>query len=167
MTQFVAVLDSSFNLLFERASLIKAAVSRTSKAMEHPLENGASIVDHRIIQPVIVELSMLVVGEAYQVVYQQIRDVFLAGTLLIVQTRVDSFKSMMIEKMPHDESAEKFDGATLTLTLKEALFVETKFTQLKVARPRNANTIDRGQQQTTEATPPRVSVLSKVGGLFK
>ena len=45
MTQVVAVLDSSFNRLFEGASLIKANVARTSKAMEHPLENGARFDD--------------------------------------------------------------------------------------------------------------------------
>jgi hypothetical protein len=158
----VAVLRSDLTQVFERARAIKAAITRASKAMEHPIETGATITDHRIILPVQVELSLLLVSADYQAVYQQIRDLFNAGELLTVQTRADSFPSMLIEKMPHDESADVFDGVALALSLKEAQFVQPQFSSFKVAQPKDSNTAPRGQQEGTTSTRP-ASILS---GLF-
>ena len=157
----VAVLRSDLTQVFERARAIKASVNRASKAMEHPIETGATITDHRIILPVSVELSLLLVSADYQAVYQQIRDLFNAGELLTVQTRADSFPSMLIEKMPHDESADVYDGVSLALSLKEAQFVQPQFSSFKVAQPKDSNTVPRGQQEGTTSTRP-ASILSGI-----
>lgn len=161
----VAVLDANFAQVFEKARAIKATILRASKAMEHPLETGATVTDHRIILPVSVELSMILSSADYRAVYQQVRDLFTKGSLLTVQTRVDSFPSMLIEKMPHDETPELFDGVALALTLKEAQFVQPQFSALKVARPKDTSTAKRGQQQPTEA--PAARKQSVLSGFFK
>lgn len=161
----VAVLKSDFAQVFEKARMIKATVGRGSKAMEHPLETGATITDHRIILPTTIELALILSSEDYRAVYQQVADLFKRGELLVVQTRVESFASMLIEKMPHDETPEMLDGVALALSLKEAQFVQPQFSTLKVRQPRDSNTVQRGQQQPTEAPPARKqSVLS---GFFK
>ena len=157
----VAVLDANFAQVFERARSIKAAVRPDSKAMEHPLETGAVVTDHRILLPVQVELSLVLASEDYRAVYQQIRDLFRKGELLTVQTRVDSFASMLIEKMPHEETADMLDGVALALSLKEAKFVAPSFSN--VAFPRDSNTVKKGQQQPTESPPARrQSILSGI-----
>jgi hypothetical protein len=161
----VAVLTSDFSQVFQKARAIKASISRTSKAMEHPLETGAIVTDHRIILPVGVELSLILASEDYRAVYQQVRDLFKRGELLTVQTRVDSFPSMLIEKMPHEETPDIFDGVALALSLKEAQFVQPQFSALKVAQPKDTNTVQRGQQQPTETPPARKSSI--LGGFFK
>ena len=108
---------------------------------------------------------MILASDDYRAVYQQVRDLFNRGDLLTVQTRVDSFPSMLIEKMPHDETPEMFDGVALALSLKEAQFVQPQFSPLKVAQPKDSNTVKKGQQQPTESPPARKqSVLS---GFFK
>lgn len=161
----VAVLNSSFTQVFAKARAIKATIVRASKAMEHPLETGATVTDHRIILPVNIELSLILASEDYRAVYQQVRDLFNKGDLLTVQTRVDSFTSMLIEKMPHDETPDMMDGVALALSLKEAQFVQPQFSPLRVAQPKDTNTTKRGQQQPTESPPARKqSVLS---GFFK
>lgn len=159
----VAVLKSDLTQVFEQARAIKATVMRASKAMEHPLETGASVIDHRIILPVTVELSLLLTSADYRAVYQQVRDLFKSGELLTVQTRVDSYESMLIEKMPHDESPDMIDGVALALSLKEAQFVQAQFSALQVARPTDSNTVQRGQQQP-QASTRQSSILS---GIFK
>lgn len=162
----VAVLDSSFAQVFPNARALKVAISRASKAMEHPLETGATITDHRIILPIMADLSVIIASSDFRAVYQQIGELFRRGELLTVQTRVESFPSMIIEKMPHEESAEMFDGVAVALTLKEAKFVTPQFSTLppsKVARPKDSDTVKRGQQQPTESTRSG-SVLS---GWFK
>ena len=161
----VAVLNSSFAQVFTNARAIKAAVDRGAKIMEHPIETGVTISDHRVILPVSIELSMLLTTEDYPAVYQQVVDLFRGNELLIVQTRVDSFPDMAIEKMPHEESTDVFDGVALALTLRQALIVTPQFSALppkKVAAKKDADTAKRGQQQPTE--PAKGSILS---GWFK
>jgi uncharacterized protein YerC len=161
----VAVLAADFTQVFPKARAIKATISRTSRAMEHPLETGATITDHRIVLPTTIELSLILASADYKTVYQQVRDLFRRGELLTVQTRVDSFASMLIEKMPHEETPEMFDGVALALSLKEAQFVQPQFSSLKVAQPRDSNTANRGQQQPTESPAARKSSI--LGSFFK
>lgn len=161
----IAVLNSDFEQVFEKARAVKATIMRASKAMEHPLETGATVTDHRIVLPVNIELSMLLTSEDYRAVYQQVRDLFVKGELLTVQTRVDSFPSMLIEKMPHDETPEMFDGVALALSLKEAQFVQPQFSTVKVEKPKNSATVKQGQKQPTESPPARKS--SVLGSFFK
>ncbi len=159
----VAVLDADLVQVFTEARAIKATIGRTSKVMEHPLETGAVVTDHRVVLPITIELSLLLTSTDYAAVYHQIRDLFINGNLLVVQTRVDSFPSMLIEKMPHDENPDIFDGVSVALSLKEALFVQPTFSTLKVAQPRDSNTVQRGQQQpTTSAPASRTSVLGSI-----
>lgn len=165
MIDVVAVLASDFTQVFERARAIKLTMGVGSKAMEHPLETGATITDHRIILPATAELSLLLASEDYRDTYQQIRDLFKRGELLTVQTRVDSFPSMLIEKMPHEETADMFDGVAVALSLKEALFVQPQFSTFKVRQPRDSTTTPRGQQQPTESPAPRRS--SVLGEFFR
>lgn len=161
----VAVLNASFQQVFQKARAIKATVARASKAMEHPLETGATITDHRIVLPVAVELSLILASADYPAVYQQIRDLFKKGELLTVQTRVDSFPSMLIEKMPHEETADIFDGVAVALSLKEAQFVQPQFSTFKVAFPKDSSAAPRGQQQPMETPPARKQ--SVLAGFFK
>lgn len=151
----VAVLDSSFAQVFPNARILKAAPNRSSKAMEHPLETGATITDHRIILPVTIDLSIVIASSDYKAVYQQISELFRRGDLLTVQTRVEAFPNMLIEKMPHEESSDMLDGVAVAVSLKEARFVTPQFSTLppsKVARPKDSDTVKRGQQQPTEST---------------
>lgn len=162
----VAVLASDFTQVFANARTIKVSINRSSKAMEHPLETGSTITDHRIVLPVQAELSLVIASADYQAVYQQIADLFRRGELLTLQTRVGATPSMLIEKMPHEESGDMIDGIALTLSLKEAMFVTPQFSTLpasKVARPRDSDTSKRGQQQPTESARSG-SILS---GWFK
>lgn len=161
----VAVLNSDFAQVFEKARAIKATIARPSRAMEHPLETGDTVTDHRIILPVLIELAVVCASEDYRSVYQQIRDLFKKGELLTVQTRVDSFPSMLIEKMPHDETPDMLDGVAVAISLKEAQFVQPQFSTFKVAQPKDSNTVARGQQQPTDAPAERRS--SVLGSFFK
>ncbi len=163
----VAVLASDFTQVFADARALKIAVNPSSKLMEHPVETGATIVDHRVLLPVTAELSVIISTANYKAVYQQIRDLFARGELLTVQTHVESFPNMVIEKIPHDESGDIIDGVAVSIALKQAQFVTAQFASLppqKVARPKDADTVQRGQQQPTPSPERKGSILS---GAFK
>jgi hypothetical protein len=161
----VAVLDEDLNQVFPDARPIKASFTEDSKQMEHPLETGVQVTDHRVIQPIEIVLTCMLVGEEYRQVYRTIKDIFIRGDKLTVQSRVESYPSMIVLSIPHEEPPDIQDGAMMIIKLREALFVEAQFTDIKpvkAAASKNAGTTKRGEQKATE-TPParRQSTLAK------
>jgi hypothetical protein len=164
-TDVVCVLNASLAQVFEKARPMKASVKRDSKPMEHPLETGATVTDHRIVLPTEIELSLILAGEDdYRTTYRQIADLFLKGELLTVQTRVDTFTNVVIQTMPHDEDPEHFDAVLLALRLREVQYVDARFTTVKVKHKKDSRTVKRGEQQPQDASSRQSSVLSR---LFK
>jgi len=151
----VGVFDQNFNQLFALARPLKAAVKEDGKLMEHPLETGASIIDHRITLPVEIDLSLIMTRGEYRDVYQRIRQAFRNGDLMTVQTKTGTYENMVISACPHDEDPELYDTISMGLKLVEAQFVQAQFGKLtlaKVRNPSNASTVDKGQQQPTTST---------------
>lgn len=145
----VGVFDSGFRQCFTEARPMKASVKEPSKAMEHPVESGATITDHRIILPVEIELTMMLAGAAYRDIYRQIREMFQKGEILTVQTKAGSYSNMLIAEMPHDENPDAFGTLMLTLKLKEVLIVTARYEKLPPSRVKNktqASTVQRGEQ---------------------
>lgn len=148
----VGVFDSDFNQVFPAGRPIKATVKESAKGMEHPVENGSTITDHRVIEPTEIELTLLLVGEEYPDTYGRIKALFLKTDLLIVQTKTGSYPDMMIVEMPHDETPDVFDGVPMALKLREVQLVTAQFQALPPASvqpgagKRNASTVKRGEQ---------------------
>lgn len=163
----VAVFDADFNQVFSTARPIKAMVNEESKVMMHPLEDGATIADHQVFLGTTIELSMMLSKYDYRSVYQQIKQIYRASTILTVQTRTDSYTNMIIQKMPHDEDPELFDVIALAVRLEEAQFITPQYGSLppsKVANAGDSSTVNKGSQQTSETTDPAPSILY---GIFK
>lgn len=155
----VAVFDEGFNQVFENARPIKAKVYESAKVMEHPVETGVMVTDHRVINPVEIELSLILTALDYRSVYQQIKQIYRDATLLTVQTKTDSYLNMIISDMPHDEDPDLFDAIAIAVKLKEVLYVTAQFGTLpasRVANPVNASTVQKGEQQTTEGGSPSI-----------
>lgn len=149
----VAIYDDNFNQIFSGARPIKVTVTEIAKVMEHPIETGATITDHRVIQPVEIEMSMIITGAEYRSVYQQIRQIYQNATLLTVQTRTASYTDMLLNGIPHEEDPDYFDAIAIILKLKEVLFVTAQFGTLppsKVANKSQASTVQQGNKQTKE-----------------
>lgn len=162
-TDVVCVLDGTLTQVFATARPIKATIKEEAKAMEHPLETGAVVTDHRVVLPVEIELSLVLGAADFRGTYRQIRDLFAKGELLTVQTRTDSYRNMTITGMPHEESPDAYDVINLGLMLKEVLYVEAQFSDLKVSKPADARTVQRGEQQP-QATTKQSSILSRIFG---
>lgn len=146
--------------VFAGARPMTANVYEVAKAMEHPLEDGASVIDHLVFLPVEIEMPLLATGETAADLYGEIRELFRSGILLTVQSRARTYDSMLIAAMPHDERPEEFDALTITLQLREAVFVETTYggavavapAPTAAGRPRRP-TARRGAQQTAPVPP--------------
>lgn len=162
----VAITGAGFVPLFSAARPLTASVYELADLMEHPLETGAVIADHIVFRPVEIELPLLCIGEAvYRSTYAALRATFNAGTLLTIRTRTGSYPNMVISDLPHDETADEFDGISIRLRLREARFVtpKTGLSQDQVQDPKQASTINRGAQQTSAAN---ASTSTKASSTF-
>lgn len=153
----VAVFNQEYEQLFRDARSIKAVIKEQAKVMEHPIETGAVITDHRIILPVEIELSMLLLSRSYQDTYKAIRSYYLNGTLLVVQTRTGIYENQLISAIPHEETPEKYDVIALNLSLRQALFV-VPANSITPAEPEDSTTVERGQQGVIAANATQLAV---------
>jgi hypothetical protein len=157
---YVAVFDQNYNQVFTKARAIKATIKEQAKVMEHPVESGIIITDHRIILPVEVELSLILQAPDYEDVYKTIRSYYLNGTLLVVQTRSGIYNNQIISSMPHEEDPTIYDALTVSLNLKQVQFVTAQFGVVP-KKASNANKINRGTQQATPAPPKKISAAGQ------
>ena len=81
---------------------MKATVRETSKVMEHPVETGIMLSDHHIINPVEIDIPLIVTSSStgllgallgnlatnYAATYAQIRQAFYNATPLTVKTHI-------------------------------------------------------------------------------
>lgn len=156
--------------VFPNAQFLKAEISPESRPMEHPVESGATITDHRIILPTEIELSTILSTEDYKDVYKQISSLYYQGTLLTVQCRAGTFTNQLIQGIPHTEDAEQYDAIVLSLKLKQVLIAVTPSTSVVApgvnansaqaqvvapAAPTNTTTVNTGLQNATPPTNAR------------
>ncbi len=145
----VGVYDDSFAQMFQQARPLKASIVRGTRIFTHPLEDGAMVSDHKVFDPVSIELSLVIVADDYKAVYQQIKTAYMSNSLLRVQTRADVFERMTIESMPHEEDADMFDAIPVALKMKEVQLVRAQFQALPpraVSKAGDQSTNKRGEQ---------------------
>ena len=148
---YVAIFDQNFTQLFQQARAIKAVIKEQAKVMEHPVESGAIITDHRIILPVEIEISLILSSADYQSVYKAIRQYYLNATLLVIQTRAGIYENQLISALPHEEDPTMFDALAIALSLKQVQFVQAQFGVVPKAPANNAR-INRGVQRPKPIT---------------
>lgn len=146
----VAIFDEDFKEVFQGVNIIDVRVDENARAMEHPVENGTIITDHRIILPVEIELTLILNSTTYASVYSQIQQMFDGAVLLTIQTRTSIYGNQMITSLPHSETSELYSGVALSLSLREVLIVSAQY-NIKPKYPGDSNTVDRGTQQGTTA----------------
>lgn len=149
----VGVFDSGFNQLFKVARPIRAFVREDSKLMEYPLEDGTVGIDHSIIQPIEIELLLILPTSDYFNTYQTIKQYFLSRALLTVQTKTTVYMNQIIYAMPHDETTEMYNTVGIGLRFREAQFAPVPMSAVSPENPTQVDTANLGQQQGTPFTP--------------
>lgn len=168
--------QSDFSQVVQKARAMKLSLREDSKVMEHPVEDGTTITDHRVILPVEGDLSVIIAGSDYRSTYQSLRALFLSGELLILQTQVASHQNMLIVSMPREESPDMQGAIPIALRVKEVKTVKASYGTLPpraVANKADASTVKKGDTSTTtqDSTKPgsaayasRQALRSSIGG---
>lgn len=132
--------------VFESARPTRCQVRETSKTMEHPIETGALIGDHRIINQVEIFLPLIIPSRFFSPAYNEIKNLYNNATLLSVQTKTAVYQNMFIVDLPHEESPDIYDAITMVLHLKEVFFVGNTAIY-SPEDPQNTDTVNGGQKQ--------------------
>lgn len=148
----VAVYNQDWEQVFSIARPTELSVKKESKLMEHPLEDGSTIIDHSVIQPIEADLTVVLQPGDYQQGYLEISQLFLNRTYLILQSRGVVYENMIIRAMPHEESPDYYNTLYMIIKLREAQFV-TPETTIAPRNPTDKSTVNRGTTQTEVATP--------------
>ena len=163
----VAVFTQDFTQIFRNARPIKAVVKEQAKVMEHPVESGVTITDHRIILPIEIELSLILASADYQSVYSNIKQYYLNATLLTIQTRSGVYQNQLIASMPHEEDPTQYNVLTVALSLKEVIFVSAQYTTLP-KKSGDSSTVKTGEQQAAPTPTPSAfrQIFNYAGSFF-
>lgn len=158
MTDFIVAMvnsDTLQEILPVGYNPMKATVRETSKLTSWPVEDGTERTDHRVLDPIEIELPLLISSEQNRDIFDRLRQAYLRGDSIMVQTRVRTYENMMIIEIPHDETPDIFNSVPVSVRLKEVRTVEPEFGTLPASKVANANqssTVKKGAQQTTDAT---------------
>lgn len=159
---------NGFDQVYQSARPLRASLRETSRVMEHPAETGVVLADHHVINPVEIEIPLMIPAQSYAQTYQQIKTDFLAATLLTVKTPVTVYENMIIADMPHEEDPEYFNAITLLLHLRQVIYfipgaAQSLPANYSPAEPDNQDTVQNGLQQPVESLQTLSGTMGPVG----
>lgn len=169
----VGIFDENLQQVFQEARPLKADVKETAQVMTHPIETGVKIADNKIINQVEITLNVMINSRYYNSVYTQIKQAFVSGTLLSIQTRTGVYPNMIVRSMPHQETPDEYDSIIMQLDFIEVLYAvptsvsaQSAPANFKPADEINSNTVQSGIKSPTILTTENVQVVQGVlGGL--
>lgn len=123
-TDQVAVFDQNNNQLFPNARPMRAEPMPRARLMDHPIENGETNTDYKIILPTEINMQLVVPAPFYRNIYAQIYNLWSSSELLTVQTKAGSYSNMVISEMPHEETPERYDALTIRLRFRQIQIVD-------------------------------------------
>lgn len=166
----VAILDSeNLEVIFASANPMRISVREEGRATRFQVEDGSERSDHFVQNAIEILADLLIEDEGARDGYEQIRQAYRDHRLVVVQTKVASYESMLIESIPHDEVPELGDAISMPIRLVEWRSVTPQYGSLppsKVADKKQADTAKGGQKQTTEADPATTKKASVLYGVF-
>lgn len=152
----VAILDGeSYEQLFTAAQPMRVSVRESKRVTKFEVEDGTIRSDHVVDDQIEIAIDLILESQDARDGYQQIRQAKDDNRLVIVQTKVSSYESMLISEMPHDETTELGGAISMPLRLVEWRTVTPQFGALppsKVMNKAQASTTKSGQKQTTDAS---------------
>ena len=143
------------------AAIISCKVNDQSKLMEHPIESGAKISDHKVFEPRSMELTVALTSDGYDTEYAELFDLYRECAILSLQTKVQVYNNLQIASIPHEEKVTTMNRLIFNISLKEAIVVTPQFvaSQTSYKKPADKPTAQVGQQQKKKS-----SILSDLFG---
>lgn len=160
----IRVLDNdNLQPIFESAAPMRVDVTDEKRATRFAVESGALRSDHVVDNLLELSIDFVLVGDGSRIQFEQIREYYNERRLVAVQCEMGTYVNLLIEAMPHTESASMIGGATVPVRFVEWREVQPEYGTLRqerVANPEHASTQQRGRQTGSETGAG--SILSRV-----
>lgn len=166
----VAVLDTDTQeYLFQGANPMRITVRDEQMVTRFPVEDGTERSDHIVKLNKEIMIDFLLTDDS-RLLYAALKQAKEEARLLTIQTRLDSYESMVIESLPHDEfstdSAIPVNIALIEWIPVVPQYEEAPMRKSNVKDGKQATTVKRGQQTTTTPDAPKQRKASVAHGLF-
>lgn len=153
------------------SSIMSCNVIDDSKMCEHPIESGATIVDHKFFNPVEIDIRLSLPNYIYESVYKELRQIYEESPKLTIKTKSGWYENMVLQGLPHEEKPENFDRIVFDLHFKEVKEVQPKYIKLPTNQVKNAeNSTTKKVGNNATNSNKRVSILKQgvnaIGGLL-
>lgn len=130
------------------SSVLSCRVTDTARLMEHPVESGAIITDHKVFQPKRFVVTVALSEMNYSTEYAELYSVYKRGEMVTLQTKAQIYENLQIESIPHEEKVDTMCRLIFNIGLKEAQTVAASYIEGAstggVASATNSNTVSRG-----------------------
>lgn len=161
----VFILDEKYKQILPKAKIVDVRVKTSARTMEHPIENGSIITDHRILLPTEIDLTVVLNSQDYSDIFSSILQYYIQGTLLVVQTKVCVYQNMVLTEIPHSENSEMLDAIAIILSFKQVQLVSAQY-NISPKKQANTNTVQKGTQQGTTANGDQTEKATTGYGSF-
>ena len=145
----VGIYDKSYNKLFDKAFINSIDVDIPSKVPSHPRETKGAFSDAKIIEPIKINVSLLITDSSDQDTFPAIQNAYYRNDELCIQSRYDIYENMVIADNPHKVDSKS--GATINLSLQQILLVTNK-TEFQPKNIRDKDTVKKGVQSAKTVT---------------
>ena len=157
-------------------AILKTDHTTALRSTEHPVQNGAAIVDHSFQLPerCILEIGMSDVMDSYDTgtwqeystksisAYQKLKELQYKRIPMMVVTRLNTYENMIIENMHAPDDFRTVEGLRCSVTFKQIIAAQVKVVKVS-ARPQTSQQSKKGVKQPKPITPELGSALSEMG----
>lgn len=144
---------------FQNVTYIDGSVTDDLKVMEHPLEDGATIVDHVIDDAKSATVKLIIADDDISSL-NEILEYYRNRTQLTLKLKNEIFTKFIISSKPVKGDPQYYDKTVYDLSLKEAIRAQTQYVKMsvpQVVQAKNASTVKTGQKQGQIQTQKKVS----------
>lgn len=150
------------NVIGLQAVIMDMEARETSRIMEHPIESGAMIADHKVQDPDEVIIRMVMPYYFYDEIVRELQDYKRGSVPLNIHTKKGIYRNMQLCDIPHIENVSNVSRLTFNLRFRQAMVVQPQYIKLPkeaVKKKKNADTVQSGQKQ---GQPVKTSVLENI-----
>lgn len=150
-------------------SVLNCRVVEDSRLCEHPTESGVMITDHKVINPVEIDIRLSVPSIGYNAIYNELENLFMQSTELRIKTKAGWFYNMVLQGLPHEESPESYDRIVFDLHFSEIIKITPQFVKLELANVKNITDSDTKKlgENVTNNNAKRKSIIKQGLDAFK
>lgn len=141
--------------VLSQLQIARIGIEIQKKVFEHPLENGATIVDYEIQEPKKATLQAYIAVDDITTL-AELEELYLRGTLLRVRAENRIIDNMIISSQPYEITGGMLDKSLYSISLKEADFIDPQYVSMPAAKnKKNTSRVNSGVKQITNKTPEK------------